>query len=248
MQISLVGPRVLLLPFSAALVALSLACSSGSEPEAEAEAEPEPAPTQRAEPEAEPAPTQKTGPKQYSSPPPMTIDPARTYTATMELAKGGEVVIELFAAGAPITVNNFVFLAREGFYDGVMFHRVIPGFVAQAGDPTGTGSGGPGYSFANELNPKLTHDGPGVLSMANRGGAATNSSQFFVTYAATPHLDGYNPDGSVKDCASRGVSCHPVFGRVTSGMELVEAFPARDPSAATAPGEIIKTIRIAESD
>ena len=126
--------------------------------------------------------------KQYSAPPEMVIDPSKRYTATIS-TDNGDIVIELFADKAPRTVNNFVFLARDGYYDGVTFHRVIKGFMAQGGDPTGTGSGGPGYKFADEFHPALKHDSPGILSMANAG-PGTNGSQFFITYSATPHLDG----------------------------------------------------------
>ena len=118
--------------------------------------------------------------KQYNAPPPMVIDPTKRYTATISTDLG-DIVIELFADKAPHTVNNFVFLARDGYYDGVTFHRVIKGFMAQGGDPTGTGSGGPGYRFADEFHPALKHDGPGILSMANAG-PGTNGSQFFITY------------------------------------------------------------------
>ena len=141
----------------------------------------------------------------------MGIDPAKSYTATVGTDLG-DIVIELFADKVPNTVNNFVFLARDGFYDGVSFHRVIKGFMAQGGDPTGTGMGGPGYSFEDEFHPELTHSGPGVLSMANAG-PGTNGSQFFITYADTPHLD----------------FRHAVFGRVVDGMDVVEAIPERDP-------------------
>src|SRR5712691_8064764 len=106
--------------------------------------------------------------KQYARPPAMAIDPNKRYTATFHTEKG-DFTVELFAKDAPQTVNNFVFLARDGFYDGVTFHRVIRDFMAQGGDPTGTGSGGPGYQFADEFHPDLRHDGPGVLSMANAG-------------------------------------------------------------------------------
>ena len=105
--------------------------------------------------------------KQYNSPPEMKIDTAKEYKATIELEKGGEIVIELYADKVPSTVNNFVFLAKDGFYDGVTFHRVIPDFMAQTGDPTGTGMGGPGYRFEDEFDSSLTHDSPGILSMAN---------------------------------------------------------------------------------
>jgi cyclophilin family peptidyl-prolyl cis-trans isomerase len=180
----------------------------------------------------------------------MVIDPNKKYRAIIELQKGGQIVIELFAKDAPKTVNNFVFLARDGYYDGVTFHRVIPGFMAQTGDPTGTGAGGPGYQFDNELSPNLRHDGPGVVSMANagiRGGRGTNGSQFFITYVATPHLDGYNPDGTAKNCAAPGVSCHAVFGKVVQGQDVVEKISVRDPGSARTPGDVIKTIRIEES-
>ncbi|MEE8470805.1 MAG: peptidylprolyl isomerase [Dehalococcoidia bacterium] len=139
----------------------------------------------------------------YSKPPPTTIDTSKQYTASVETAKGN-LVLRLFAADVPTTVNNFVFLAREGFYDGVTFHRVIPGFMVQGGDPTGTGSGGPGYKFADEFS-HHTH-GAGTLSMANAG-PNTNGSQFFITFAPQPHLDGK----------------HSVFGELTEGMDVLES-------------------------
>ena len=171
----------------------------------------------------------------YASPPPMAIDQSKKYTATIEMAKGGEITIQLFAAEAPVTVNNFVFLAREGYYDGVTFHRVIPGFMAQGGDPDGSGSGGPGYQFDDEFHPSLRHDSPGILSMANagqRGGHGTNGSQFFITFAPTPHLD----------------DRHSVFGKVVDGMDVVNAIAVRDPMRQRTPGDAMTTIRIAESD
>jgi len=166
--------------------------------------------------------------KSYSSPPVMGIDPQKSYTATIQTA-GGDIVLQLSADKTPNTVNNFVFLAREGFYDGVIFHRVIENFMVQGGDPTGTGRGGPGYSFADEFHPELRHDGPGVLSMANAG-PNTNGSQFFITHVATPHLDGK----------------HSVYGRVTGGLDVLMAIPARDPAQAQAPAVAIKTILIEE--
>lgn len=166
--------------------------------------------------------------KSYSSPPPMTIDPGKEYTAVFETEKG-EFRVRLFADKAPKTVNNFVFLAREGYYDDTTFHRVIPGFMAQAGDPTGTGAGGPGYTFEDEFHPELKHDGPGILSMANRG-PDTNGSQFFITYESTPWLDGK----------------HTVFGKVESGMDVVESIRERDPQKDPAPGDRIETIVIEE--
>ncbi len=167
--------------------------------------------------------------KQYSAPPALVIDPKKKYSATFKTEKG-DFVIELFADKAPLTVNNFVFLAREGFYDGVTFHRVIKGFMAQGGDPSGTGTGGPGYRFKDEFHPDLRHNAPGILSMANAG-PGTNGSQFFITHGPTPHLD----------------NRHSVFGKVTQGMEIVLAIPERDPSRATKPGTRIQTIAISEA-
>jgi cyclophilin family peptidyl-prolyl cis-trans isomerase len=158
------------------------------------------------------------------------LDTSKTYTATMELGSGGKIVISLFGAEAPYTVENFVNLSRTGFYDGVTFHRVIPGFMAQGGDPTGTGSGGPGYNFKDEFHPDRKHKGAGTLSMANAG-PGTNGSQFFITFGATPHLDGM----------------HTVFGEVTDGMDTVMAIPERDPGSSREPGEPIKSVTIDES-
>ena len=167
---------------------------------------------------------------QYKAPPAMAIDPEKRYTATIATDLG-DIVVELFADKAPLTVNNFVFLAREGYYDGVTFHRVIKGFMAQGGDPTGTGSGGPGYRFADEFHPALKHDGPGTLSMANAG-PGTNGSQFFITYRDTPHLDGK----------------HTVFGRVVEGMAVVEAIPERDPSRSREPGVAMRSVTVSEEE
>ena len=165
----------------------------------------------------------------YSTPPPTVIDPAKSYQATIVTEKGN-IVLELYADRAPNTVNSFVFLARDGFYDNTTFHRVIPDFMAQGGDPTGTGTGGPGYTFADEFDPTLRHDGPGVLSMANRG-PNTNGSQFFITYKATPWLDDQ----------------HSVFGRVTEGLEVLQALSPRDPQqSAGIAGDTILTIVIQE--
>ena len=144
----------------------------------------------------------------YSEPPPMTIDTSKQYTATIETEKGS-MVLELFASDVPVTVNNFVFLAREGFYDGTTFHRVIPDFMAQGGDPTGTGRGGPGYKFADEFT-EHTHV-TGALSMANSG-PNTNGSQFFITYTPQHHLNGH----------------HSVFGQLTDGMDVLKAIKNGD--------------------
>ena len=167
--------------------------------------------------------------KQYNSPPAMVIDPKKKYTAIFKTEKG-DFEIALFADKTPKTVNNFVFLARDKFYDGVTFHRVIRDFMVQGGDPDGTGTGGPGYRFADEFHPALKHDGPGVLSMANAG-PGTNGSQFFITHRATPHLDGK----------------HSVFGKVSKGMHVVNAIPERDPGRANTPGVKINTIDIVEA-
>ena len=167
-------------------------------------------------------------PQQYDAPPALTIDPEKSYTATFKTEKG-DIVIQLFADKVPNTVNNFVFLAREGFYDNTTFHRVIPDFMAQGGDPTGTGTGGPGYRFADEFHPSLRHDKPGILSMANAG-PNTNGSQFFITHGPTPHLD----------------NRHAVFGQVTGGLDVLMSISVRDPQASRAPGDAIHTIEISE--
>lgn len=159
----------------------------------------------------------------------MKIDRKKSYEAVFKTSKG-EFTVKLYASDAPVTVNNFVALARSGYYNGGTFHRVIPGFMAQAGDPTGTGSGGPGYTIPDEFSPKLKHDGPGVLSMANAG-PNTGGSQFFVTFDASPWLDGK----------------HAVFGKVSSGLEIVRTISPRDPATAKAPGERIDEITIKES-
>ncbi len=157
----------------------------------------------------------------YQSPPSMQIDPTKTYYATIKTNKG-DMRLKLFADKAPMTVNNFVFLARDGFYDGVPFHRVIKDFMIQTGDPTGTGRGGPGYRFPDEIHPELRHDGPGVLSMANAG-PNTNGSQFFITHVATPWLDGK----------------HAVFGKLVDGSDVLYAIEQ---------GDYIDTIEIEETD
>jgi cyclophilin family peptidyl-prolyl cis-trans isomerase len=165
--------------------------------------------------------------KNYNAPPPMTIDPSHKYVATMKTDKG-DVKIELFSKDAPETVNNFVFLAREGFYDGVTFHRVIPGFMAQGGDPTGSGRGGPGYQFKDEFSAQ-THQA-GSVSMANAG-PNTNGSQFFICYEPQPHLNGR----------------HTVFGKVIEGMDVVRSFSERDPMRGGPPAATIQTIEIEET-
>ena len=142
----------------------------------------------------------------------------------------GKVKIELYADKTPKTVQNFIDLSNSGFYDGIIFQRVIPGFMAQTGDPDGTGSGGPGYTFEDEFHPSLSHDSAGILSMANRG-PNTNGSQFFITYGPQPHLD----------------NMHSVFGKVVEGLELIEAIPPRDPSMINDPSVKMVGIEITEN-
>jgi cyclophilin family peptidyl-prolyl cis-trans isomerase len=181
-------------------------------------------------------PTQSTGElpalvgnKQYESAPPMLIDQSKQYTATIKMAKGGEFVIQLYADKAPITVNSFAFLAREGYFDGVTFHRVLEGFMAQGGDPTGTGTGGPGYQFVNE-DSDLKFDKAGVVAMANAG-RDTNGSQFFITFGTAEALNGD----------------YTIFGQVISGMDVVNGITRRDPSQNPSyPGDAIESITITE--
>jgi cyclophilin family peptidyl-prolyl cis-trans isomerase len=150
--------------------------------------------------------------RQFTQCPPMTIDPTKQYIATLHTDKG-DIVIELAADKAPLAVNSFIFLARNGWFDNIIFHRVVPGFVAQAGDPSGTGYGTPGYYFKNEISPDLTFDAPGVVGMANAG-ADSNGSQFFITYGPQPSLDGK----------------YTVFGHVIQGMDVATSLTPRDPS------------------
>ena len=169
------------------------------------------------------------GTKTYSSAPPLLIDTSKSYSATVKMAKGGEFVIQLYADKAPITVNSFVFLARQGYFNGVTFHRVLPGFMAQGGDPSGTGMGGPGYSFVNE-DSDLKFDKAGVVAMANAG-RDTNGSQFFITFAPVEQLNGG----------------YTIFGQVISGMDVVNAISLRDPDQnPTTPGDVIENITIIE--
>ena len=167
---------------------------------------------------------------QFTECPPMTVDPTKQYVATLHTEKG-DIVIELYADRAPITVNSFIFLARHGWFDGVTFHRVIPGFVAQAGDPSGTGYGTPGYAYKNEISPDLLFDGPGVVGMANAG-ADSIGSQFFITYAAQPTLDG----------------SFTIFGHVIEGMDVASSLTPRNPTenADLPPGDEILSVTIDE--
>jgi cyclophilin family peptidyl-prolyl cis-trans isomerase len=164
--------------------------------------------------------------KEWSSPPTMIIDTQNEYTAVIE-TELGNIVLRLFANESPITVNNFVFLAQQGYYDGVAFHRVIHDFMVQGGDPTGTGSGGPGYMFEDEVDNGLKFDKPGLLAMANSG-PGTNGSQFFITHLATPHLNGN----------------HTIFGEVIEGMDTVFTIPERNPNNATSKGVVMRKVTI----
>jgi len=167
--------------------------------------------------------------KTYDTPPEMALKPGYEYHANFVTEKG-LVKARLFAEEAPVTVNNFVFLAREGYFDGTTFHRVIKDFMVQAGDPTGTGTGGPGYRIPDEFHPGLAHDRPGILSMANAG-PGTGGSQFFVTHVPTPWLDGR----------------HAIFGEVVEGMDVVLAIRERDPARDREPGDGIERVEIEES-
>jgi peptidyl-prolyl cis-trans isomerase B (cyclophilin B) len=166
--------------------------------------------------------------QQWPIPPEMEIDPKKSYQAVLKTDKG-DITVQLFAEKTPRTVNNFIFLARQGFYDGTIFHRVITDFMAQGGDPTGTGMGGPGYRFSDEFSSSLRHNKPGILSMANAG-PNTNGSQFFITHVATPWLD----------------NKHSIFGQVTKGMDVLLSIPARDPSKRDAPAVKLVSVTILE--
>jgi cyclophilin family peptidyl-prolyl cis-trans isomerase len=164
--------------------------------------------------------------KQYEAPPAMTIDASKGYQAVIS-TEHGDITIRLRPDLAPVTVNNFVFLANEGFYDGTTFHRVIPGFVAQGGDPTGTGRGGPGYRFQDELSDLPFEEG--VIGMANAG-PNTNGSQFYLMLGAAPHLTGR----------------YTAFGTVEDGLEALRAIRTRDPERDSEPGDVMTSVRIVE--
>ena len=166
---------------------------------------------------------------QYSEPP-MRVDSSKQYFATVKMQNGGEFVIQLYPDKAPITVNSFVFLSCKGFFDGVTFHRVLEGFMAQGGDPTGTGGGGPGYQFVNELN-DLSFDKAGVVAMANAG-RDTNGSQFFIMFG---------PYGLLE-------SDYTIFGQVVEGMDVVNGITRRDPQTGpTFAGDAMLSVTITEN-
>jgi cyclophilin family peptidyl-prolyl cis-trans isomerase len=161
----------------------------------------------------------------------MQIDPNKSYEAVLK-TEIGDIRVRLFSVQAPVTVNNFVFLAREGYYDNTTFHRVLPGFMAQGGDPTGTGAGGPGYTFKDEFDQDLQFDRAGLLAMANRG-PNTNGGQFFITYAPTPHLTGL----------------HTIFGEVLEGAEVLNSLTPRDPQGnPDYQGDTLVSVEIIETD
>ncbi len=168
--------------------------------------------------------------QQFSECPSMTVDTETTYLATIEI-ESGDIVIELFPDAAPLAVNSFIYLAVNDWFDGVIFHRVIPGFVAQTGDPSGTGYGNPGYSFSNEVSEDLLFDRGGLVAMANSG-PDSNGSQFFITYAPTPNLNGG----------------YTIFGEVIEGMDVVDGITPRDPQQVgdIPSGDVILNITIDE--
>ena len=255
-----------LLLLSAALVVITLACGDGESAEEPDDAAPAaPAPVDRATLHGAPPGVELpklVGPRQYDGPPPMFIDPSKTYTAVLEMEKGKEIILDLFADKAPKTVNNFVFLARDGFYDGLNFYQVALAADARAGDPTGTGTGGPGYYIDDEFHSDLWHKFQ-MVTMDNDGKPNTNGSRFMIITigsglgsgsvtretSVTEYMNGLNLDGSPRDCADPESPCHTVFGRVegsafSPSISRVSLIRSRDPKTATTPGDVIKTIRI----
>ena len=170
--------------------------------------------------------------RRYQSAPPLALTEGTEYQALITLQDGDQILIDLLSEESPIYVNNFVFLASNDFFNGLTFHRVIEGFVAQGGDPDGTGTGGPGYRFQDEFDPSLVFDGPGILAMANAG-PGTNGSQFFITVAPTPHLN----------------NAHTIFGKVTSGQDVADAISKVPQGASNRPTDpvTITSIEIQES-
>ena len=221
---------ILLSALSIAVVA-AVACGSDK---------PEPAPT------SVPIPTVASSSTSGLQPPDGSLDTSKTYTAVFELTKGEQFEVLLYDDLVPTIVENFVNLSRAGFYDGITFHRVIVDFMAQGGDPLGTGGGDPGYKFADEFHVDARHSKPGILSMANSG-FNSNGSQFFITFVETSFLDAFEANDEPKPCVIPGVSCHAVFGEVVEGMDVVNNLRIRDPVSDPLPGDAIKTIRIVES-
>ena len=191
---------------------------------------PDAAPTAAPLAEASPLPTVESQRQSYNAPPPLSIDPAKSYTATITTPRG-PIVIKLRPDIAPQTVSNFVFLSRQGFYNGLTWHRVIEGFMAQGGDPDGTGAGGPGYTVPEEFTEQILFDRPGIVATARRSDTTDSSgSQFFITTAPADSLNAQ----------------YTIFGEVIEGQAIVDSIPLRDPQAAAAPGEQILKIDITE--
>ena len=197
---------------SMGLIAVAACGSATTEPGAVSPTSP-PAALPTAPPTSPPAAEEQETPLHWSSPPAMEIDPSKSYEAVF-MTEIGDFKVRLYPDKAPDTVNNFVFLANQGYYDNTTFHRVLPGFMAQGGDPTGTGTGSPGYTFQDEFDPDLQFDRAGLLAMANRG-PNTNGAQFFITYGPTPHLTGL----------------HTIFGEVVEGADVLNSLRLRDPLA-----------------
>tara|TARA_B110000263_G_scaffold50575_1_gene42260 strand:- start:903 stop:1544 length:642 start_codon:yes stop_codon:yes gene_type:complete len=178
------------------------------------------------------------------SPPIGNIDQSKEYTAIFDTQVGSFEIV-LYDDQVPYTVENFINLSKSGYYNETTFHRVLPDFMAQGGDPSATGAGNPGYKFSDEFHKDLRHDSEGILSMANSG-VNSNGSQFFITFAPLPFLDAFDENNNLKNCPNMGVSCHAVFGKVIKGMDIVKKIRLRDPSSDPSPGTIINSVKIIE--
>ena len=178
------------------------------------------------------------------SPPSGNIDQSKEYTAIFDTQVGSFEIV-LYDDQVPYTVENFINLSKSGYYNETTFHRVLPNFMAQGGDPSATGAGNPGYRFSDEFHKDLRHDSEGILSMANSW-VNSNGSQFFITFAPLPFLDAFDENNNLKNCTNMGVSCHAVFGKVIKGMDIVKKIRLRDPSTDPSPGTIINSVKIIE--
>ena len=185
---------------------------------------------------------QKNNTENIQGPPTGNLDQCKEYSAVFD-TEVGVFTIKLFDDKAPYTVENFINLATSQYYNNTTFHRVLPNFMAQGGDPSGTGAGNPGYRFEDEFHVDLRHDSEGILSMANSG-VNTNGSQFFITFGPLSFLDAFDEQNNKKNCQNIQVSCHAVFGKVTQGMEIVRSIRLRDPMRDSTPGTIIKNVEI----
>ena len=186
--------------------------------------------------------TQESNSMDTIGPPTGKIDQSKQYSAVFD-TEVGEFTILLYDDKAPYTVENFINLANSGYYDKTTFHRVLPDFMAQGGDPSATGAGNPGYRFGDEFHVDLRHDSEGILSMANSG-VNTNGSQFFITFEPLPFLDAFDENNNEKNCQNMQVSCHAVFGKVSTGMEIVKSIRLRDPMRDASPGTLINKVNI----